>query len=287
MLTKLILGTVQFGLPYGINNKTGLIPAVDVRKILERANELGINTLDTASAYGEAESRIGTFHQKQQERFNIITKFSKNHAESWELSLCRSLEKMHIESLETIMFHSFDSFQSNKAHIQEILELRGKKYRKLGVSVYTNDEMEDLRKEDDVDVIQIPFNMLDNENQRGRILRDLKELGKEVHSRSCFLQGLFFMEPNKITGNLSFLAPHLNKIRNLVVENELEIGHLALQYASSKEYIDAVLFGVDSVDQLEQNINWARMPIHEEIFKEIDNIKVEDSNLLNPSKWQI
>lgn len=287
LLSKLILGTVQFGLQYGINNHSGLLREDEVHKILNRAAELGVKALDTAAAYGEAEQRIGAFHQNKEWCFNIISKFSKNKNEDWKNSFSRSLEQLHIKSLETIMFHSFDSFQSNKTNLEEILELKGEKYRKLGVSVYTNDELNSLRLEDDVDVIQMPFNMLDNEVQRGQVLRELKGLGKEIHTRSCFLQGLFFMDVNKLTGNLSSLKSHLNKIRSLVIENNLEIGHFAMQYALNKEYIDAVLFGVDSVDQLEQNISWSNKPIPEEILKEIDNIKVEETNLLNPSKWQI
>ncbi len=287
MRTKLILGTVQFGLPYGINNQTGLLPEADVCEILNRAAIMGIETLDTAAAYGEAERRIGSFHEKQDKVFKIISKFSKNSEDNWALSLNRSLEKLKLERLETIMFHSFDAFQENKDNLKIIISTKDKFYKKLGVSVYTNREVMALKDEDEVDVIQLPFNMLDNEQQRGQILRELKEAGKEIHTRSCYLQGLFFMDEKKLPGNLKPLKPYLEQIKNLALEYNLETGHLAMQYVVNKEYIDALLFGVDSVRQLEQNIYWAEKTIPEEVFNKIDNIKVKDTFLLNPSEWQI
>ena len=286
MRTKLILGTVQFGLAYGINNQTGLLAEEKVQEILKRAAELRINTLDTASAYGEAERRIGSFHEKQEKGFKIISKFSKNSEDNWKSSFYRSLGELKLEMLETIMFHSFDAYQENKDNLHNIISLKNKLFRKLGVSVYTNSELLALKNEDEVDVIQLPYNMLDNEQQRGKILRELKNAGKEIHTRSCFLQGLFFMDERNLPQNFEALKPYLEQIKKLAFEHNLETGHLAMQYAVSKKYIDAVLFGVDSVNQLEQNLFWAEKTIPEAVLNEIDNIKVEDTRLLNPSKWQ-
>lgn len=287
MRAKLILGTVQFGLPYGINNHTGLLPEDRVNDILNRAFELGIETLDTAAAYGEAERRIGSFQKNQDKKFKIISKFSKNSDQNWEISLYRSLQKLKLERLETIMFHSFDAYNENKSNLKDILCLKNKLFKKLGVSVYTNQELMALKDDVEIDVLQLPYNLLDNEQQRGQILKKLKESGKEIHTRSCFLQGLFFMDEKNLPGNLKHLEPYLRKIKNLAKEHDLEAGHLAMQYVVNKKYIDAVLFGVDSVKQLEQNIYWAKKAIPEAVFVEIDNIKVKDTNLLNPSEWRI
>lgn len=83
------------------------------------------------------------------------------------------------------------------------------------------------------------------------------------------------------------MKPYLEQIKNLATEHNLETGHLALQYVVNKKYIDAVLFGVDSVDQLEQNIYWANPTIPETVLAQIDNINVKDIFLLNPAEWKI
>jgi len=285
MQSKLILGTVQFGLPYGINNKNGFLTEEDVDKILQRAKILGIKTLDTAAAYGKAEKRIGAFHKNNQ-AFNVITKFSKKEGGNWETSLKNSLNNLNLKRVDTIMFHSFDTFLKNKEIITEILtENKGRLFNKLGVSVYTNQELSALKNVDEVDVIQLPFNLLDNEHQRSEILQELQSSGKEIHTRSCFLQGLFFMDDESLPKNLVALKPYLRKIKNIAEENKVEIGHLALQYVLNKNYIDGVLFGVDSIQQLEQNFNWSIKPLPAAIFIQIDKIEIQDTKLLNPSVW--
>lgn len=285
MQNKLILGTVQFGLLYGINNQVGLISEKEVNHILKRASSLGINTLDTASGYGDAEKRIGEFHKNHQP-FKVITKFSKIEGENWKTSLQLSLNKLKIESVETVMFHSYQAFLENRIYINQIVKTsKGKLFKKLGVSIYNNEELKALIEFDEIDVIQLPFNLLDNHQQRGVILKEAQFAGKEVHSRSCFLQGLFFKDENTLPDNLKPLKPWLRQIKNIALEHTLETGHLALQYVLNKNYIDGVLFGVDSIQQLEQNFIWANEKIPEEIFVQIDNIKVADPHLLNPSKW--
>lgn len=287
MQSKLILGTVQFGLEYGINNQVGLISEEKVNEILNRAHLLGVKTLDTASAYGDAEKRIGEFH-KNNKPFRVITKFSKTEGENWEKSLQNSLDRMNMDIVDTVLFHSYEAFLDNKNNLPGIINsAKGRLFKKLGVSVYTNEELLVLKECEEVEVIQLPFNLLDNEFQRGKILQELKKSGKEIHTRSCFLQGLFFRDEENLTGNLMHLKSYLRKIKNTAKENNIEIGHLALQYVLNKNYIDGVLFGVDSIQQLEQNIIWANEKLTNKVFTEIDNIKVAAPDLLNPSKWQI
>jgi aryl-alcohol dehydrogenase-like predicted oxidoreductase len=287
MENKLILGTVQFGLPYGINNPNViLITEKKVQEILQKALSFGINTIDTAAGYGEAENRIGNFHKNNQV-FKVITKFSKCEL-NWEQSLEISLDKMNLESVDTVMFHSYESFLDNRKSISGIINsAKGRLFKKLGVSVYTNEELLSLKEVEQIEVIQLPFNLLDNDFQRGDVLKELKDSGKEIYTRSCFLQGLFFMDDENLPGNLKGLKSYLRRIKNIAKENNIETGHLALQYVLNKNYIDGVLFGVDSLEQLNQNLQWATQKLQEEIFIEIDKIKVADSGLLNPSLWHI
>lgn len=286
MINKLILGTVQFGLDYGINNSRGLMPATEVCKILDFASQAGIQFLDTAADYGDAEKKIGDFTGGQ-ELFKIITKFSKKPDAHWKDSLKQSLENLRVDKVDTIMFHSFQSYLDAKPLLSDMLvEGKNKWFNKIGVSVYTNEELEELCNDDLIEVVQCPFNLLDNHYQRALQLEKLKATNKIIHTRSVFLQGLFLMHPEKIPFKLSPLIKHLAQLHCIAQQHDLlSMGHLALQYVLGKKYIDGVLIGVDSFEQLQTNIKWSRSPIEPEILSMIDEIIVSKINLLNPSNW--
>jgi aryl-alcohol dehydrogenase-like predicted oxidoreductase len=248
-----------------------------------------IKTLDTAADYGDSEIKIGNFILKQNKKsFDIITKFSKKEGVEWKESLSNSLKKMNVPNVDIIMFHSFEAYinAKNNNEIDSILKFKGSLFNKLGVSVYTNDELKMLKTDENIEVIQSPFNILDNENIRGHILKALKDDGKIVHTRSAFLQGLFFMEHSQIPRKLMDLISPLKEINNIAEQNDFCVGHLALQYVLSKDYIDGVLIGVESIDQLQKNIQWAKTNIPFGVLEKIDKkIHIQNSALLNPSLW--
>ena len=285
-INKLILGTVQFGLKYGINNSVGQVSKEEVKKILDYAQFVGINTLDTAAGYGDSEKCIGGYHYNSKELFHIITKFNKDTTISWEDSLKESIKKLYIGKVDVVMFHSFEHYYSLKSELPAIINKgKGFYFDKIGVSVYTNDELEQLLYDDNVEVVQLPFNLLDNESLRADILKQLKEKGKIIHTRSTFLQGLFYKNISSLGNKFNNLIPSLTLISELVRENNININALAMQYVLSKDYIDGVLIGVDSSSQLKDNIVSLQSNISKEVLAKIDKIKINNTDLLNPSKW--
>jgi len=286
MNSKLILGTVQFGIPYGINNSMGLLNEQGVTKILAKGHSAGILTLDTAAAYGEAEKRIGNFHQESNKNFKVITKFNKDKSISWNDSIEHSLKNLIVEKVETIMFHSYEAYNENSSKIAEIIsEGKGKFFDNIGVSVYTNQELKNLIEDQNIDVVQLPFNLLDNHSARSELLLKLKSKGKIIHTRSCFLQGLFFKDLNNLPTILLPLKYELHKIQKLANEYSISVGQMALNYVLQKEYVDGVLIGVDSLQQLDQNLSYANDKIPEELSQKIDKLSVGHPHLLNPSTW--
>ena len=286
MTNKLILGTVQFGLDYGINNSAGL-PSLDkVYSIFNQAYG-HILSLDTANGYGISEERIGKYHSEYPKSiFNVNTKFSKGKIENplGEVEVARN--RLNVSIIDTMMFHSLEDFDKNSEQIELLIsEGKGSYFKKFGVSVYNIEELEKLKNISEVEVIQVSFNLLDNHLKKGAILSELKALGKEIHVRSCFLQGLFFKSPNSLDGNFKYATGYLNKINNIANKYNYSIGELALSYCISKVYIDKVLIGVDSTDQLKQNLSWASSKLGEEVEMEIDSIDVKEEVVLNPSKW--
>lgn len=283
---KIILGTVQFGLNYGINNTSGLPSLEQVFDILNHAKR-DVSCLDTASSYGVSEERIGLYHSNYPSKtFNVNTKFTKGIIDNPLKELTTALQKLKVPIIDTLMFHSLDDFKLNKKKMKLLLsEGKGNYFKKFGVSVYTVDELEQLKNIVQVEVVQVSFNLLDNHVKKGMILSELKELGKEIHVRSCFLQGLFFKSPTSLGGNLKDAAKYLHDLNYIATTNNYSIGELALSYCISKEYIDKVLIGVDSIYQLQQNLKWASLSLNKEVEEMIDSINVKEEILLNPSKW--
>lgn len=289
MKSKLILGTVQFGMDYGINNKEGKPSFEKVKDTLDFAYLKGISLLDTAEAYGDSQSRIGEYHKVSSRKFNIITKFSPNRKDLSENIIARvndNLSILGVNFLYSYMFHSYDDYKKYFSSFKDgLIELRNSnKIKKIGVSLHSNDEIIEVLKNGHIDIIQLPFNLLDNSNQRKKILLKAKSMGIEIHTRSVFLQGLFFKDPNKITGNILEIKVDLNRLNNLVSKEKMN--DLALNYVYSKEYIDGVLLGVDNVDQLKSNIDCIEGSTTKSIISEVDKIDVLNKTMLNPANWR-
>jgi aryl-alcohol dehydrogenase-like predicted oxidoreductase len=287
-MSKIILGTVQMGLNYGINNTVGKIPDTACFEILNHAHDSGINTLDTAEVYGDAHELIGQFHtQFPQKKFKIITKLSSELAGlDIEDKVGGYLNQMHVEYIDVLMFHNFDSFFRNSKHLDSLIDLKSSGViNNIGVSVYTNEQLEFLLDKALIDVVQFPFNLLDNNFFRGKIIDSLKERGKVVHTRSVFLQGLFF---KKLTNQSEIVKKVYNEL--LALHHLLEIlnctmEELALSYCLSQKNIDNVVLGIDSLSQLKSNLSASTYCINDDVHHKIEQLRVSDKNLLNPSLW--
>lgn len=288
MKNKLILGTVQMGLPYGVNNSLGKISFENSNQILAKAFDLGISTLDTAEAYGDAHHVIGEFHKANPKvKFDVITKIPHDIDDlKIEERIEKYCQELHVDHLEVLMFHSFDSYQNNQ-HLLATLDIIKSQglIKDIGVSVYTNDQIESLLEDDLVSVVQMPFNLLDNESIRGDLMQKLKDKGKKIHTRSAFLQGLFFKESSSTNVIAQQLSKQLLAIKMLAKEENISIASLALGYCIAQKNIDQVLIGVDSVEHLIDNVKAADCQIRKDIMEKINEIRVENVDLLNPSLW--
>lgn len=291
MKNKLILGTVQFGLDYGINNTKGKPSDTTITEILNTAYTNGIHILDTAEAYGNSQERIGNYHKKGIHQFDIITKFSasvKSLPKNISERIKYNMQQLQVERLYCYMFHSFNDFSKYfEGFKTELLQLKSSGIiQNIGVSIYTNKEFEQVINTTGIDIIQLPFNLLDNNNQRGKLLKKAKEKGIEIHTRSAFLQGLFFKNLETLSGNLQELKPALQELKN-VCSAQNTMADIALNYAYNQENIDYVVIGVDNASQLQANITSIEKSISEEIITAINSIIIKEITLLNPSNWRL
>tara|TARA_B100001175_G_C19492340_1_gene633344 strand:+ start:483 stop:1349 length:867 start_codon:yes stop_codon:yes gene_type:complete len=287
-VSKLILGTVQMGLDYGINNSYGKISNRQSFEVLSLAFSSGINILDTAEVYGNSHQIIGKFHYNHpNSKFKIITKLPhdiKTH--KIESKVFEYLKVLRVEKIETLMFHSFDDFKNNIIAIELLNSLKSDGYiNNIGVSVYTNNQIEFLIDKDSIDVVQLPFNLLDNIRVRGELIKKLKESKKIVHSRSAFLQGLFFKKIDENNNIVRELNKELILLNNIKSKLGCTMEELALSYCINQKLIDNVIIGVDSLGHLNANLKATQFKLPSKFKIEIDNINVKNLKLLNPSSW--
>lgn len=287
MSEKLILGTVQFGLKYGINNSLGKPEKESVFDILSYAYENGIKYLDTAELYGNAHELIGEFHKLYPtKKFKIITKFPHDFEDRLEHKIKSYLNQLDIDYLEAILFHSYDSYINHKNQLTNLMKLKSKCVKYIGVSVYTNEQMNEVIDDINIDIIQLPFNLFDNLNLRGKLLTKAKSKNKIIHTRSSFLQGLFFMKKENKNPIRYKLEKELDLITKISLKSSMSIGSIAINYCLKQPYIDGVLIGVDSLQQLKENISFSKHKIPDQYIDQINSIRVDNVEFLNPSTWK-
>ena len=282
---KLILGTVQFGLDYGINNSLGKPDKEKVFEMLEYAEEEGIKILDTADAYGNATQLLGEFNKKKPEIFLYNTKF-KAGKQSLHAQLANSRRLLNTLSINTYFYHSFDDYTQYPNLKEELSVLKSEgSIKYVGISIYDNEEFRKAINDPLIDVIQLPFNVFDNKHQRAALMSLAKQHGKQLQLRSVFLQGLFFKQAEELTGKLKSLRPYLITLKNIAENYQLDIEHIALLYALQQEEIDYVIIGVDNLNQLKNNLSVCRNKLSPDIINEINQIKVKETELLYPKNW--
>jgi aryl-alcohol dehydrogenase-like predicted oxidoreductase len=284
---EVILGTVQFGLAYGINNTSGKPEAEKVYEILEYAHASGISRLDTAEDYGNAQELIGSFMQSTGKYFEINSKFRIKQGRSIAETLNETLRQLHISHVSSYFYHAFDDLFNFPGSIRELCSLRDEeKIHQIGVSVYDNNQLRKAIAQPEIDVIQLPFNLLDNYAQRGSLLREAKQQHKKIQVRSVFLQGLFFKNVETFPTQLDPLKKYILQLQSLGTAHQLDMEKMALQYISSQEDIDSMLIGIDTVDQLKKNLDDLNEMIPGQLKEQIDRIHVTESELLYPLNWK-
>lgn len=281
---KICLGTVQFGIQYGISNKNGVPTDEELNKIFSVANQDGIQFLDTARAYGNAEERIGALSQN---RFKLVSKFpSVTTQEALKEALAQSLEKLNCTAIYGYLAHNATNIIEQPSLWQTLLQLKNEqKVERIGYSLYQPEQLDQLLDLNCVpDLVQLPYSILDRKFEKH--LTILKELGTEIHVRSVFLQGLYFMNPKALPEKLQPLSPALTSLHDLCKEYELSVGEVALRYAYDNPNIDQVVMGIETATQLQENIQLVSTKNHfETLFSKINDIKISDKNLLNPANW--
>lgn len=273
---KLVLGTVQFGLQYGVNS-AGRPNEDAVKSILAAAAKSGIDTLDTSSAYGNSEEILGECITPD-EGFKIVSKYPKGETPVAEM-FKGSLMRLKVNQFYGYLLHHFEVYKNNPNVWDVFVALKESgKVQKIGFSLYTPEELQFiLDNKSPFDLIQVPFNIFDKKFLP--YMKELHEKGVEIHVRSTFLQGLFFKDRETLPEKLKPMKKYLLQLDDFSKQSGLSISEIALNYNLQNPYIDGVLIGVDNLSQLEMNLASVKdTPVDIEI-------EVKEQELLNPVNW--
>jgi aryl-alcohol dehydrogenase-like predicted oxidoreductase len=286
---KLGLGTVQFGLDYGISNTSGKTGLEEVRKILSLAKKSGIRLLDTAAAYGESEAILGKTIESASD-FHIVTKVKANHdvnSNGDSITIIQeSLNKLNKTSLYGCLFHSVDDLlnKDGESYYKKVHKLKENKIvQKIGVSIYNSKEIDVLLSMFDFDIVQIPINIFDQRLIQTGHLSMLKKKNIEIHARSIFLQGLLFLDESNLDMFFDKAKPQISGLKEYSLQNNVTVSQAALGFVKNLPEIDTMLMGVNTVEQLQQNILDYNHPIDNQFDYSV--FALSEESILNPSMW--
>lgn len=249
-----------------------------VKSILVAALKGGIATLDTSSAYGEAEERLGEFIAGG-DVFKIVSKYPNVQMPVSEM-FGRSLSRLKVRKLHGYLLHHFEVYKNSTRVWDEFISLKESgKVDKIGFSLYSPDELElILERGSPFDIVQVPFNVFDKKFLP--YMKELHENGVEIHVRSVFLQGLFFKDRDALPEKLRPLRKYLLLLDAISMDSGMSIAEIVLNYCLQNPYVDGVLIGVDNVEQLQTDIDSVKeTPVDIEI-------EVREKELLNPTNWK-
>ncbi|MCR9242064.1 MAG: aldo/keto reductase [Rhodobiaceae bacterium] len=287
---KLALGTVQFGLPYGAFNRDGQVPLPEVAQILCLAEAAGIRILDTAHAYGESESVLGTLDAAG--KFKIVTKIPSlekmsDPAKSVGDFFVYSTRNLKCDKMHGLLLHSSDDLlgEDGDAVWSQLERLREKGLvTRIGISAYGPEEAKTLLERYPISLIQLPLNLFDRRHLDAGILQTCKEHGIEVHTRSAFLQGFALSDPTALPGHLAPWAPLLRKLVSRCGDLGISQIEAALGYSLSCSEVDHVVVGVDSEKQLAEILKASGRNLS--LQGAFDDLASEDLDLIDPSRWR-
>lgn len=284
MNSKIVLGTVQFGLKYGINHLSR--PTFDeIEKILDASHALGICEIDTAGAYGNALELLSEYQKRNGSKFKIVTKVVLESGSFIE-QLRKDLQRLSLSNLEGCYIHRFEDL-NHPTLFREVTQAKQKNLiKQFGVSLYSADQLRSVYDNPAVDIIQIPFNLFDQDETKKRLLLEARQNGKTIYARSVFLQGLLFMSPSKLPAKLANLSTPLAELQALSSQNQMNLAELCLKYVLDENCIDKVILGVESQIQLEANLKAHKLDIPPALRNRLQALDVSDKTLINPLFWK-
>lgn len=294
-LSRLMIGTVQFGLNYGVANKTGQPSFKDVCDILSCAFAAGVNCLDTARAYGTSEEVLGKALNElgMADKVTVVTKVASledgltpaEAEQKVEASMSESLKKLRLKTLPICLIHHEESFQ----YFDAVLKMKERGLaRHVGASVMTPPMAKTIVSSGKVQAMQAPTSVLDRRYVRAGVFHDCRTRDVALFVRSIYLQGLILMQDADVPAPLApAVTPVLARLRALAADAGMSLAEMAVRYVLALEGVMCGVVGMETVAQMKDNIAiFNKGPLDADMMKAI-TAAVPDlpDNILMPNKW--
>jgi len=292
---RLILGTAQLGMPYGIANRSGPPDASQGRAIVEAAWETGIRTFDTARGYGDSELALGRAlaEMKVSQEARIVTKVripaDASQRGTLKKVVAESLDRLGVPQVYGLLWHGEQVLDVLDGGLRAVMAdvVRDGMAIYWGVSVYTPARALQAIETGAFDLLQVPANVLDRRFAQAGVFEKAHERGIRIHIRSVFLQGLLLLDPEAVPPSMGFASPVLKFLRNISDEMDLTGCELALQYVKARFPYASVIIGTETAQQVRENgIAWSAGSMSDLWVKRLESAFPRvDVSILDPSKW--
>lgn len=286
---KIVLGTAQLGMAYGISNQMGQTCAEEAVRILSLAKQAGIKLIDTAAAYGNSEIVLGNISISCD--FNMVTKtvvLKKKVITTDDIARVietfqQSLKNLRLSKVYGLLVHHMDDLLlGGPDFYQALLTLKRQGLvEKIGVSIYTEAQLEQILTQYPIDIVQLPLNVFDQRFLQQNYLKKLKAANIEIHARSVFLQGLLLMPITYLPSHFADVLPHIKRYQQFVHDKSLTLLQAAFSFVASIPEIDYMICGVNTHEHLQELLQIESM-IHIDDFAEFH---LMDTRYINPTEW--
>lgn len=288
---KIGLGTVQFGLDYGVTNSNGIVSRDECLSILGVAGAGGIKILDTAAAYGDSESVLGELLPACAYKFDIITKtipLRTSEVADREINalrevIGRSLIRLKTDCIDTLLVHHAEDLLvpgGDRLYEELIRLIDDGTVKRIGFSAYEACQIELILGKFKFSVVQLPISVFDQRLIESGTLRALKDQGVEVHARSIFLQGLL-LQGAAAPERFSRWSALMNRYDQFLASKGLTPLAAALGFVASLPEVEVVLVGVTSARELAQCL----AAYAEDMRVDFGEFSVKDNDLIDPRRW--
>ncbi len=292
--SSMILGTVQLGMNYGVANVNGQPDYATARDIVQTAWQNGVREFDTAIGYGESETILGRILEELDISTKALINSKPDH--HWDGSdfdvldkdLDASLARLGVDHLHTLLLHREHLLEQWDKGLAKGLQriTRDGRVKRIGISVYTPKAALRALSLEGLDVVQIPTNFLDRRFEKAGVAAKAADMGKEIQIRSIFLQGLIFLTPDTLPENMVFAAHEVNEVEAMTQALGIDRLEAAMGYIHGAWPDSAIIFGAETVQQVQDNLNAFRKDIPKTLVEEAQRRFPDVSEkVLNPSLW--
>ena len=293
-MKRLVLGTAQLGMSYGIANTSGQPDFPTVKSIIQNAWNNGIQEFDTAQAYGKSEQILGKVLNDLDivNEARIITKLDPalDYTDKTAIlkALKTSVENLGVKSIFGLMLHEENLLDLWKEGLGKILMdiVDSGHVEHIGVSIYSPEKAMQAFETEGISMVQLPASVLDKRLSDAGVFQLSEDTGKQIYIRSIYLQGLLLMNNEDLPADMRFTVSILKRFEKLVREAGISKQSFALEYVKQSYPEAKIVFGVETLEQLKINLNsWERKFPLDLVNRIGEEFGYVNDQILNPSSW--